>query len=102
MVDSVVDDDGSFRFGVVLALGREGGAGGGRDPNFNMAAIGARGLMDGRVMCLPVSAVQQIIYANPCKPPAHIRYARDRGVHLMTFDNEDELHKVRGRPVAPH
>lgn len=35
-----------------------------------------------------------IIYANPCKPPEHIRYARDHGVHLMTFDNADELAKV--------
>jgi hypothetical protein len=37
-----------------------------------------------------------IIYANPCKPPQHIAYARDHGVHLMTFDNADELAKARG------
>lgn len=36
-----------------------------------------------------------IIYANPCKSPEHIRYARDHGVHLMTFDNADELAKVK-------
>ncbi|GAB5031096.1 ornithine decarboxylase [Nannochloropsis oceanica] len=36
-----------------------------------------------------------IIYANPCKPPEHVRYARDHGVHLMTFDNADELAKVK-------
>jgi diaminopimelate decarboxylase len=47
--------------------------------------------------CLAFSWLQ-IIYANPCKAPAHIRFARDRGVHLMTFDNEDELHKVRQFP----
>lgn len=58
--------------------------------------------MSGRVpdvpsWCLAFSWLQ-IIYANPCKAPAHIRFARDRGVHLMTFDNEDELHKVRQIP----
>lgn len=36
-----------------------------------------------------------IIFANPCKPPAHIKYARDQGIHLMTFDNADELYKVQ-------
>jgi len=41
-----------------------------------------------------------IIYANPCKPPAHIRYARDVGVHTMTFDNADELYKVHA--INPH
>lgn len=35
-----------------------------------------------------------IIFANPCKQPEHIRYARDHGVHLMTFDNADELAKA--------
>lgn len=41
-----------------------------------------------------------IIYANPCKPPEHVRYARDHGVHLMTFDNADELAKVKA--INPH
>jgi ornithine decarboxylase len=36
----------------------------------------------------------RIIYANPCKFPAHIRAARQLGVHCMTFDNEDELVKI--------
>jgi ornithine decarboxylase len=38
---------------------------------------------------------KNIIYANPCKQVSHIRYARAHGVRLMTFDNSDELHKIK-------
>lgn len=42
-----------------------------------------------------------IIYANPCKDPAHIQYARSRDVDMMTFDTESELKKiVLGNPNA--
>ncbi|KAJ3067222.1 hypothetical protein HDU98_009589 [Podochytrium sp. JEL0797] len=37
----------------------------------------------------------KIIYANPCKQTSHIRYAGSKGVHMMTFDNADELHKIK-------
>lgn len=37
----------------------------------------------------------RIVYANPCKPVSHIRYAREKGVHMMTFDNLTELVKVK-------
>lgn len=37
---------------------------------------------------------QRIIFAHPCKYPSHITYARDKGVNLMTFDNEYELYKI--------
>lgn len=37
----------------------------------------------------------RIIYANPCKQASHIRYAADRGVRMMTFDNAEELHKCK-------
>ncbi|KNC82882.1 hypothetical protein SARC_04847 [Sphaeroforma arctica JP610] len=37
----------------------------------------------------------RIIYANPCKAPSHLRYAKSVGVDLMTFDNEDELCKIK-------
>ncbi|XP_019638975.1 PREDICTED: ornithine decarboxylase-like [Branchiostoma belcheri] len=37
----------------------------------------------------------RIVYANPCKQTSHIRYAKKNGVDLMTFDNEDELHKIK-------
>ena len=37
---------------------------------------------------------QRIIFANPCKLPSHLQYARKRQVDLMTFDCEEELHKI--------
>ncbi|XP_066272791.1 ornithine decarboxylase-like [Branchiostoma lanceolatum] len=37
----------------------------------------------------------RIVYANPCKQTSHIRYAKKNEVNLMTFDNEDELHKIK-------
>ncbi|BFZ55689.1 Ornithine decarboxylase [Savitreella phatthalungensis] len=42
---------------------------------------------------LGVSA-DRIIYANPCKAAAHIRYAASQAVHATTFDNAEELHKL--------
>jgi len=36
----------------------------------------------------------RIIYAHTIKIPSHIRYARDHGINLMTFDNECELLKI--------
>jgi len=38
---------------------------------------------------------EKIIFANPCKPAAHIQYAARNGVDMMTFDNMDELYKVK-------
>ncbi|XP_013412534.1 ornithine decarboxylase-like [Lingula anatina] len=37
----------------------------------------------------------RIIYANPCKDPEEIKRASEQGVDLMTFDNEDELVKIK-------
>lgn len=37
----------------------------------------------------------RIIFANPCKPMSHIRFAESRQVQLITFDNETELHKMK-------
>ncbi|TGJ67803.1 hypothetical protein EYR41_006906 [Orbilia oligospora] len=36
-----------------------------------------------------------IIYANPCKAPSHIRYASIKNVKKMTFDNITELYKIK-------
>jgi ornithine decarboxylase len=36
-----------------------------------------------------------IVFANPCKLNSHIRYAKTEGVNRMTFDNVDELYKVK-------
>ncbi|NXJ34600.1 AZIN2 inhibitor, partial [Ciconia maguari] len=38
----------------------------------------------------------KIFYSSPCKQVAHIKYAANHGVQLMTFDNEVELSKVAG------
>ncbi|KAJ2719529.1 Ornithine decarboxylase [Coemansia sp. Benny D115] len=35
-----------------------------------------------------------VIYAHPCKPGSHLRYAERMGVEMMTFDNADELLKI--------
>src|ERR1700722_7603474 len=37
----------------------------------------------------------RIIYAQPCKTKSYIRYAAKHGVKLMTFDNADELYKIK-------
>lgn len=37
----------------------------------------------------------RIIYANPCKQTSSLVHARNNGVSLMTFDNEDELLKIK-------
>jgi ornithine decarboxylase len=47
-----------------------------------------------KVMDLGVSA-DRIIYANPCKQSSYIRYAHEVGVEIMTFDNEQELMKIK-------
>lgn len=37
----------------------------------------------------------RIIYAQPCKTNSYVRYAKNNGVKQMTFDNADELHKIK-------
>lgn len=39
-------------------------------------------------------APSRILYANPCKPVSHIRFAALHGVKLLVFDSEEELIKV--------
>jgi diaminopimelate decarboxylase len=36
----------------------------------------------------------RVVFAHPCKRPSDIRFARDAGVELTTFDTASELHKV--------
>lgn len=40
-------------------------------------------------------AANRIIFANPCKQPAHMRYAREVGVQYTTLDNEEEILKLK-------
>ncbi|CAG8980572.1 hypothetical protein HYALB_00002570 [Hymenoscyphus albidus] len=37
----------------------------------------------------------RIIYAQPCKTNSYVRYAAAQGVKQMTFDNTDELYKIK-------
>lgn len=37
----------------------------------------------------------RIVYANPCKQSNYIRFANKVGVDLMTFDNVNELRKIK-------
>ncbi|KAL6716373.1 Ornithine decarboxylase [Lecanora helva] len=37
----------------------------------------------------------RIIYAQPCKTKSHVRFAAEQGVKQMTFDNSDELYKIK-------
>jgi ornithine decarboxylase len=55
-----------------------------------------------QVLALPSAPrPNRIIFANPCKAPSMIRAAADSGVEMMTFDNADELYKVkRAHPNA--
>eukprot|EP00878_Enallax_costatus_P006926 GHUV01007258.1.p1 GENE.GHUV01007258.1~~GHUV01007258.1.p1 ORF type:complete len:293 (+),score=90.38 GHUV01007258.1:1298-2176(+) len=46
-----------------------------------------------QVLDLGVSP-SRIIFAHPCKRPCDIRYAREHGVSLTTFDTESELLKI--------
>lgn len=47
----------------------------------------------GTILSLGVSS-SRIIFSNPCKYSLHLRYARENGVTLSVFDNEDELVKI--------
>lgn len=49
-----------------------------------------------QIMALPSHpSPDRIIFANPCKPASFIRAAAEQGVDTMTFDNADELHKIK-------
>lgn len=47
-----------------------------------------------KVLSTGVSA-DRIIYANPCKAASFIRYAANNNVLKSTFDNVEELHKIK-------
>lgn len=49
-----------------------------------------------QVLSLPSAPrADRIIFANPCKPASFVRAAQQTGVDMMTFDNADELHKIK-------
>jgi len=44
---------------------------------------------------------ENIIYANPCKGPEHIAFAKEKQLDFMTFDSLAELQKIHGiHPAA--
>lgn len=47
------------------------------------------------VLSLGIDA-SRIIYAQPCKTKSYLRHAAKVGVKQMTFDNSDELFKIKG------
>ena len=54
----------------------------------------------GQVLSLGVTP-ERVIYAHPCKTTSHIRFAAAANVHMTTFDNEPELHKIKAlHPAA--
>ncbi|KAK8865877.1 hypothetical protein IAR55_001025 [Kwoniella newhampshirensis] len=49
-----------------------------------------------QILALPSApSPDRIVFANPCKPASFIRTAAQKGVSMMTFDNADELYKVK-------
>lgn len=38
---------------------------------------------------------ENIVFANPCKPNSHIKFAAANQVNMMTFDNVNELKKIK-------
>ena len=42
-----------------------------------------------------INEPNRIIFANPCKVPSHIKYAKCNNIKLMTFDCIEELEKIK-------
>lgn len=40
-------------------------------------------------------APEKIVFSQTVKPVSHINYAKEHNVRKMTFDNEEELIKVK-------
>lgn len=38
---------------------------------------------------------EKIVFAQTVKPVSHINFAKEHNVRVMTFDNEEELIKVK-------
>jgi ornithine decarboxylase len=55
--------------------------------------VASKGEME-QVLAMGV-APERLIYAQPCKTKSHLRFAASKGVKQMTFDNTDELYKIK-------
>lgn len=38
---------------------------------------------------------EKIVFAQTVKPVSHIKFAKEKNVTMMTFDNLEELYKVK-------
>eukprot|EP01061_Rhynchopus_euleeides_P012905 TRINITY_DN2268_c0_g1_i1.p1 TRINITY_DN2268_c0_g1~~TRINITY_DN2268_c0_g1_i1.p1 ORF type:complete len:428 (+),score=176.94 TRINITY_DN2268_c0_g1_i1:338-1621(+) len=47
------------------------------------------------VLQMGLDAEKDIIFANPCKQVSHIKSAHKHGIKYVTFDNENELPKIK-------
>ncbi|KAL2346205.1 hypothetical protein Fmac_000205 [Flemingia macrophylla] len=73
--------------------------------NPNLSLIGALAALGSNFDCASRAEIEsvlslgvspdRIIFANPCKPESHIRYAAAVGVNVTTFDSKDEVEKIR-------
>jgi ornithine decarboxylase len=50
---------------------------------------------------LQLTKAENIVYANPCKTRGFISHAEKMGVNRMTFDNVEELDKVKKLHSSP-
>ncbi|KAF9601547.1 hypothetical protein IFM89_020375 [Coptis chinensis] len=71
------------------------------EPTF-LAALAALGVCFDCASKAEIEAVlalgintDQIVFANPCKAEAHIKYAATVGVNLTTFDSQCEIEKIK-------
>merc|ERR1711915_362068 len=46
------------------------------------------------ILALGVSP-ERVIFANPCKMKSHIEFAKEKGVAMMTLDDEHEMEKIQ-------
>lgn len=61
--------------------------------NFDCASRNEFNLVLGLAKEMGMTKNPDIIFANPCKPPAHIIEAVCKGVRMVTFDNVEEVKK---------
>lgn len=55
-----------------------------------------------KVLTLGLATPDNIIFANPCKVAHMLRHAESVGVRWVTFDNEQELEKIRQHMPSAH
>jgi len=77
--------------------------------NPDPAVIRTLALLDAGFDCASKTEIQQvldcgvgtdrIIFANPCKQAPQLRYAQEKNVRTVTFDNKEELYKLHSMGI---